>query len=272
MKFRFLKTIGVYTVLGTVCTLFLAFARCGLANWAPLRLLDSKRTTTTYGVGPLNSDDRTAWSWSCISGRGEVFCASFIVDEDEWKSNQARPTPDRYRRGVPPWWTSPRERPTPPSVMQFHYGRYPKALDVGFGWPIPCVAERIESFIEVPVSPEHEQLIRSSPTMASIYPTGQPIYDYPPQVAYGAYQSTWLNEQNLHDGYWPTRVLWRGLLVDATVWSCVLAIPRFLRGTVRAVRREKRRRQGCCVYCGYTRDGIGSSVPCPECGRQAAGG
>jgi hypothetical protein len=85
---------------------------------------------------------------------------------------------------------------------------------------------------------------------------------------YGVYRSTSLDSfGNGHSGFWPTRILWPGFLLNTLFWSCVIASPFWLRRGFVAWRSARRRRAGRCPICGYARGGINPQHPCPECGK-----
>lgn len=68
----------------------------------------------------------------------------------------------------------------------------------------------------------------------------------------------------LPDSFFPTRILWRGLIGNTIfygviVW-CVLTL-------VGWCRRAIRRRRGRCEWCAYSLRGLENAERCPECGR-----
>lgn len=73
--------------------------------------------------------------------------------------------------------------------------------------------------------------------------------------------------QILNDGYWPTHILWKGLVVNSLFWGLLLATPQLTLLGLRAGRTRRRRRRGACLHCGYLRTGLAPEKPCPECGR-----
>lgn len=73
---------------------------------------------------------------------------------------------------------------------------------------------------------------------------------------------------DVHGLKFPMYPLWPGLLANATFygagWAVVLGSP-LVASYWLAQRR--RRRQGLCDGCGYSRQGLNAHVACPECGR-----
>jgi hypothetical protein len=63
----------------------------------------------------------------------------------------------------------------------------------------------------------------------------------------------------------PLRPIWRGLVLDSllfsVLWLGLLQASARCRGYLRG-------RRGLCPACGYSRAGLASGVPCPECGRR----
>lgn len=61
----------------------------------------------------------------------------------------------------------------------------------------------------------------------------------------------------------PVRLILIGFVVDSagfsTAWWALFI-------TIGALRRQVRRRRGRCAACGYDRQSIESTRPCPECG------
>jgi len=62
----------------------------------------------------------------------------------------------------------------------------------------------------------------------------------------------------------PYGIDWPGFLLGALFWGAVIGV---LWWTLRAGRRQHRRRRGRCIACGYP---IGASDVCTECGRRLA--
>jgi hypothetical protein len=61
----------------------------------------------------------------------------------------------------------------------------------------------------------------------------------------------------------PVRVAWAGFAVNTLVYGAAVFV---LLRMVGGVRRGFRRARGACGACGYSREGIGAGVACPECG------
>lgn len=64
----------------------------------------------------------------------------------------------------------------------------------------------------------------------------------------------------------PLRPIWRGVIGNAAVWTCVVGLAFWGAGRVRVARR---RRRSQCVGCGYA---VGGMERCPECGEEVGKG
>jgi len=261
---RLSRLLLVHTTVAAVCTLALALARGGINNWSRVRAITTEPVTTVYGVGPP-SDDGHAWSWLRVSRRGGVWCSSFIVDNAERERILQGPRPDRYVPGRPSAWAAAGEAPTPPSIDRFQSGCYPYVVDAAYGWPEPCLAVRLESFSELPLPAQEEALIRSDPRLAALTPPG-PIFEHPVELVSGLRAESFLTNLNIHDGYWPTKVLWGGFTVNVAFLVGASAVLRLLWRGGLVVRRRRRQAMNRCTACGYSLAGTASEDCCPECG------
>lgn len=263
--FRVLRIAALYVSLGASGTLALAYGRCALRNWGPIRS-DPYGGPVAYGAGAL-SPGGAAWAWCSFSCRGEHRWWCYPVNEaDRAALERDGICRANYARGESPAWGGLGDRPFPPE--SFHPAPIaggsseagPMITVVAFGWPAPCVSERVEYLREVPYSAEELRALGGRVGAA----TSGWVQDRADSIAY----STPLAAAGVHDGYWPTRIVWSGLLLDVLVMTALIATPRGLMGALRHVRSARRARAGACPWCGYERGAIPAHAACPECGRR----
>jgi hypothetical protein len=64
------------------------------------------------------------------------------------------------------------------------------------------------------------------------------------------------------DGRLPTRILWPGLIANASLWAALLTGARLVYFHART---RSRARRALCIHCGYPAS-LAEHAPCPECG------
>lgn len=131
--------------------------------------------------------------------------------------------PPGSKAGEPPWWSIAVEKPVPPLIQtpvdsQRSTEMVPSVEDVGYGWPLPCLAYRLE-FLEWQPTTQGE---RAALTAAGANPN-VPQYGLAARAAKGTIVSnrtTWFG----HGPYWPGRVFWTNLMANAVVMCGEIAL------------------------------------------------
>lgn len=176
-----------------------------------------------------------AWNWTADYRLGSVVVNSRVIDR-KFANNVALQSPTDESA---PQWSIVKEKPAPPEVS-LPYGA--PFVDAGFGWPLPCLAYRVDN---------------SKPNQPSSSWGDRIIYGSPIQILPASMQSP----------IWPTRLLWRGLVVDAIAIFPIAFAVVFVPSLVRSRKAAERTSRGTCGSCGYPKSVLGGDWKCPECGR-----
>lgn len=174
---------------------------------------------------PANITLHPAWGRWCVIRQASAKAVS---------SNQG-PT-IKVPISVVPWWVSgnPASPPTDEDVDRFTI-----RFDVAFGWPFPAMGLASEALYQ-PVEIRMFDAIRVWPET--------PLARSPTQSL----------------GFFPTRVLWPGMLANVVIGAAVLAALAVALTVIRVFRARRRQRRGLCGSCGY--GPWSGAVVCPECG------
>jgi len=241
-------------VAGAICVALLASA---FEEAWPFRMKwDGK---FVFGESELKENGR-AWRWTVMESFGRTSVRSEIEDAariEQWKGMSYEE--GLASEGSAPWWSIPVERPVPPLIHGSFDEMMPDVTDDAFGLPWRCLARRIECY-----DIRFNKGMRGTPPVTS----GMGRVAGNPLLVTGVRIEIPLLGGVVNSGWWPTRVLWPGLIANAMVftaaWLGALAMWRKL---VR-FNEESRRRRGVCAGCCYRLDGIPVGGKCPECGRE----
>ncbi len=138
----------------------------------------------------------------------------------------------RVREAMWPWCVPLPSRP--------HDADYGYAV-LASGWPLPCM--RAYAYVKDPSSSWDMRWIfdaDEAPVAAQDFPLVRGV---------------------------PLQPLWRGLLIDSSLYACVPLAGFGIHLAYKRLLRRSRRRRGLCAYCAYPRGANGSRV-CVECGRE----
>ncbi len=226
-----------HLVYGIVITLLIVFLRCGTTNAS--RELRALSTQVKFGMGPnyatLGHELDCNLNWQVRHSVGVTQCVSILMPNDIMYTRMGTgPTVNKRPTlldTAPPSWSACSNPFVPPSNAAIMH----TILEHAYGFPFRCLSERQDSALT-----PWERI--------NGFELGVPFL----QHYFG------------HDGIWPSRVYWPGMIGNALVFSSCSLLVSLLRNGARTRRMRRRITRGRCVHCNY--DLTGNLETCPECG------
>lgn len=212
----------------------------------------------TFGESELKENGR-AWRWTIVKSLARTSVRTEIEDAariEEWKGL-------RYEDGLAfegdaPWWSIPVEQPTPPLIHGTFDEMMPSVSDEAFGFPWRCSAYRIECY-----DIRFNKGMRNTPPVTS----GMSRVSGNPLLLNGVRIEVPVLGGVVNSGWWPTRVLWVGLVADSLFFAALWAAVAFACHRLVRLKEQRRLRRGECPGCRYPLGIISHEGRCPECGR-----
>lgn len=254
------KQAAAALAIGVAMSMGVALLASALEEAWPFRMDWSGRFT--FGESELKANGR-AWRWTVMGSLARTTVNSEIEDESrklKWKDMSYEE--GLASQGSAPSWSIPAEQPMPPVIRGEFDEMMPSVTDDAFGFPWRCLARRLECY-----DIRFNKGMRGTPPVTA----GMGRVSGMPLLVSGIRIEIPVLGGVVNSGWWPTRVLWAGLLANslliATLWMLVLWTWRRLTW----LKEEWRRRRGLCVECCYRLDGIAIGANCPECGHERMG-
>ncbi|MBN8598711.1 MAG: hypothetical protein J0L78_13655 [Planctomycetes bacterium] len=216
-----------------------------------------------WGETPLRENGR-AWRWTVVNSLARTTVNSDVEDAariEQWKDMH-------YGDGVvavegaSPWWSISIEQPVPPVLHGTFDEMMPSVVDDAFGFPWRCMARRIECY-----DIRFNKGMKGTPPVTA----GMGRTSGFPLLVSGVRIEIPVLGGVTNSGWWPTRVLWFGLLADLVFFAAIWLLIGFTWRRAVWLKEERRRRKGLCAGCCYRMTGIEIGAKCPECGREREG-
>lgn len=214
----------------------------------------------TFGESALKENGR-AWRWTVTNSLARTSVRTEIEDAariEQWKGMQYED--GRAVEGAAPWWSIPRERPTPPLIHGTFDEMMPFVSDDAFGFPWRCLAHRIEYY-----DIRFNKGMRGTPPVTA----GMSRVSGRPLLVRGVRIELPVLGGVVNSGWWPTRLLWAGLIADSFFFAALWFLAAFVRRQARRWVEAGRLRRGECPGCRYPIGQGRRLATCPECGRES---